>query len=170
MSDSPELRTDLNVGELDCLTVLWAEGGPLRVSEIHRKLLLRREQAGEAPPALTTISTYLRSLLDKGLLREVTLGGSGMAYASGTRGMIPTTRSPKTGYEVVHAPGAILKKTFRALAEAYPPDQRHQALIDFARALDLSEDRRASALVEFARTLGFPEEIIAKLKKLVPQD
>src|SRR5262249_38922902 len=131
------------------------------------KVRQRREQAGEAPPALVTVSGYLRGLLDKGLLRDVTLSGSGTAYASGTRGMIPTTRSPKTGYEAIYDPGVVLKKTFRALAEAFPPpDGQRQALIAFARALDLPESENVPTLVELARELGLSEMTIKKLEKL----
>src|SRR5690349_2972730 len=98
-----QIRAEVNAGELDCLSALWAQGRPLRASDVLQHVTERREQAGEAPPAPTTISTYMRSLLAKGLVREVTVGHGAegetrRVYTRGTRGMIPSLRSPKTGY------------------------------------------------------------------------
>jgi hypothetical protein len=137
----PEPRTDLNGGELDCLAILWEEGKGLKLSQLHRLLVERRHKTGEAPPAFSTVSTWLRSLTHKGLLKEVVVGSDqgdeAQAFARDTRGMIPTSRSPRTGYEAIHEPGVVLQKTFKALADAYPPDKRMQSLVDFARALGL---------------------------------
>jgi GAF domain-containing protein len=141
--------TDLSPGELDCLAVLWharEEGIPaLKLAEIHRRVIERRQRAGEAPPALTTVSTYLRTLAAKRLLQEVTVDGDGpgrpQAYPRARR-LAPATRSPKTGYRVVCEPGDVLQKTFKALADAYPPSQRSRVLADFTSALQLPEGPR----------------------------
>src|SRR6266404_3070976 len=73
----PELPAP-NAGELDVLAVLWREraagGQPLQLSEVHRRVSKRRTAFNETPPATTTVSTQLRSLVAKGLIQETTLG------------------------------------------------------------------------------------------------
>jgi hypothetical protein len=168
----PTVRPDLpapNMGEVDVLAVLWreqAEGGrPLQLSEVHRRVCERRRAFREAEPATTTISTQLRSLVAKGLIRETTLGrpaeGGDERVPIRTRGgMKPATRSPLTSYQAVAAPGEALRGMFTGLAEAYPPDarQRLTALLDFAGALGLPDDmlRRLGAFVEKEKE-AFPQ-------------
>jgi hypothetical protein len=168
-------RAEINAGELDCMTALWSQKQPLRASDILGLITERRERTGEAPPAPTTVSTYMRSLLAKGLVREVTMGRRTegepkRVYARGTRGMIPSLRSPKTGYEpTTDRPGEVLQKTYCALADAYPLEQRWQAVADFSGAAELPEAQRVAALAEVARVLGFAETTVKKLEKLVEQ-
>ena len=145
----------------------------MKLSQIHQQLNERREKAGDAPAAVSTVSTWLRSLASKGLLIERVLGtshsaGEPSAYVR-TRGMIPTSRSPHTGYEVAHPPGAVLGKTFKALADAYPPGQRAQAIVDFAHALDLSSRERSEAVVQLAVAMGLPERAVNKLERLLEE-
>lgn len=151
-----EIGMDLSGNELDILAALWAaqaEDIPaLKLAEIHRRINERRAAAGQAPIQPTTVSTYLRSMTERKLLDQVTVedagpGGQRQTYASDERGLIPTSRSPKTGYKPAHDPAAVLEKTFQALADAYPPDRRWQALLDFARAI------------------GLPKETVADLEK-----
>jgi hypothetical protein len=133
-----------NAGELEVLAALWAErlegDRPLKLSEVHRRVCATRREHGDPEPALTTVSTHLRKLTDKELIRAVTAtDGSPQRQAGGTRGMLtPATRSPNTSYQALHEPGDVLFTTFRALAAAYPHQRRREALFDFARALDLS--------------------------------
>ena len=147
--------TPPNPGELDCLAVLWASPEPaLKLSEIHQLVGGRRRRYGEAPPALTTVSSQLRGLVEKGLLVEVTVGEDGRPVeatpeqpvvrvrgAVCTRGsyLAPAKRSPLTGYRAACEPGPALDQIFKDLAEAYPPDRRLQALIDMARCLAVPE-------------------------------
>ena len=131
--------------ELDVLAVLWAavtdEGAEgLRVSDIHPRVAARRAQHGEAQPALVTISSQLRGLVGKGLVRPVVVGGKGERTPKRvrTRGLLKaSSRSPLTGYVPAHTPGEVLRATLEALASAYPESQRADALLDFAKALKL---------------------------------
>jgi hypothetical protein len=145
-----------NAGELDVYSVLWAErqgeDRVLQLSEVYRRVCERRRTFGEAEPALTTVSTHLRGLLRKGLIEEV--GGARKGEPDRpvrTRGNVtPPTRSPLTAYRALHPPGEVLATTYAGYAASYPPGQRLQALLDFARALRLSADgmRRLQELVE----------------------
>jgi hypothetical protein len=168
------MSVELSAGELDCLATLWeahATGEPaLKLSEIHDRIGKRRARTGEASPALTTVSSYLRTLLLKGFVKEVIIedtaaGTPGAVRTRGVRGVLPPTRSPRTGYQAAQEPGAVLAQTFKTLADAYPPEQRLQALVDFARALELPEDQRGVAVVELARALGLPDKSVQKLEK-----
>jgi len=139
--------------ELDCLAVLWKartdEGETaLRLSQVHERVAKRRAENGEPEPKLTTVSTQLRSLVHKSLLNEVVLVRSaekepavqGQAAPIRTRGALrPLCRSPLTGYEPAHEPGEVLRETFRTLVSAYPESKKTDALVDFARALELPE-------------------------------
>src|SRR6266545_2366939 len=140
---------DLSGNELDILAALWAaqaEGVPaLKLAEIHRRINERRAAMGQAPIQPTTVSTYLRSMSERKLLKQVTVEDAGpegqrQTFTSDVRGLIPTSRSPKTGYEAAHTPAVVLERTFQALADAYPADKRLQALVDFARALGLPQE------------------------------
>lgn len=148
--------SDLSAGETDCLAVLWEAhaGGEaaLKLSEVHRRVCGRREQNREAPPALTTVSTYLRTLVTKKLLQEIVVGDANRAvtYPPPTRGVLPTTRSPRTGYRAAHPPGEVLEETFKALVRMYPEAERWKAVVDFARA-----------------TLKLPEKKIRELEVLL---
>jgi hypothetical protein len=54
--------------------------------------------------------------------------------------LTPASRSPLTSYQALYSPGDVLFTTFQALVAAYPPDRRGEALVDFARAMDLSRE------------------------------
>jgi predicted transcriptional regulator len=128
--------------ELDILAAVWeaaSEGGvPVRLSEIHKRVINRRAAKNEPEPAITTVSTQLRSLVAKRLLEEVKIIGPSGEVGAAARSMTrPPSRSPLTGYRPVHGPGTILEQTFKDLASAYPDQIRYQALLDFARALEL---------------------------------
>lgn len=129
-------------GEIDCLAVLWAaaeEGQPaLKLSEIHERVSRLRVSLGEATPALTTVSTHLRNASAKGLLTEVRLEpGGALMPRSQSRGGLRSTRSPHNGYQATYPPSEVFAETFRAIAEAYPPEQRLKAVVDFAKSLDV---------------------------------
>ncbi len=152
-----EIGTGLSGNELDILAALWAaqaEGIPaMKLAEIHRRINERRAAARQAPIQPTTVSTYLRSMTDRKLLNQVTVDiagpeGQRQTYASNERGLVPTSRSPKTGYEAAHDPAEVLAKTLQALADALPPDER-----------------RWKALLDFANALGLPKETVEDLEK-----
>jgi hypothetical protein len=162
-TDPADLPQDPSAGEMDVLAVLWEarerdridnnpRGGTLKLSEIHREIDLRRQSFGEPPAALTTVSTYLRSATAKRLLKEVRtdeLGIPAQVPAVRTRGALSSTRSPRTAYQIAHEPGVVFRSTMQAIIQAYPPELRHQALVDFARAMNL------------------PSKIIKEVEKLV---
>ncbi|MFH1264334.1 MAG: hypothetical protein ABIK89_01310 [Planctomycetota bacterium] len=134
--------------ELDILAALWQavtdEGEvALRVSDIHPLVAARRARHGESEPSQVTISSQLRGLSAKGLVEAVVAGGSGGAGSKPvrTRGLLKaTTRSPLTGYRPSYSPSEVLQGTFEALASAYPESQRSQALLDFAKAIQLPDE------------------------------
>lgn len=145
---SDENPRDPTTGELDCLAALWEaqEQGSdaLKLSEIKNRIATRREQFGEPPPALTTVSTYLRSAAAKRLLDEVRLLDDGSVMpitVARSRGALSATRSPRTAYRPAFSPGAVFHRTFEAIIQAYPPGSRTEALADFARALGLSKEK-----------------------------
>jgi len=147
--------TPPNPGELDCLAVLWASRKKaLKLSEIHQLVGERRRRYGEAPAALTTVSSQLRGLVEKGLLLEVAVREDGKPMKAApeepivrvrgavrTRGsyLAPAKRSPLTGYRAACAPRLALEQIFRDLAEAYPSEDRCQAVIDMARTVAVSD-------------------------------
>jgi predicted transcriptional regulator len=148
--DSPQ---DPSPGEMDVLAVLWdvrqndlkennPRAGTLRLSDVYERVKKRREAFGEPASALTTVSTYLRSATAKRLLKELrtdTEGRPSPMVAVRTRGALSSTRSPRTAYQVIHDPGVVFQNTMRAIIQTYPTDQQHQALVDFARAMGLSQ-------------------------------
>jgi predicted transcriptional regulator len=156
---SLEEPQDPTPGELDCLAVLWEareleQKDAMKLSEIHERVGKRRQEFGEPPPALTTVSTYLRSATSKRLLEEVRRDESGNTtpmVAIRTRGALSSSRSPRTAYKVSHEPGVVLHRTMQAIIQAYPPGKRHQALGDFARAM------------------GLPPKTVEEIKKLVAE-
>jgi hypothetical protein len=148
---------------MDVLAVLWEarendakennpRAGTLKLSDIHKLIEVRRRSFGEPPSALTTVSTYLRSATSKRLLKEVRTDDSGMPApmpAVRTRGALSTSRSPRTAYQVAHEPGVVFQSTMQAIIQTYPPGLRHQALVDFAKAM------------------GLPQKTIKEIEKLI---
>lgn len=175
--------TPPSTSELDCLSVLWrgtaAPGSSraMRVSEIHRDVCERRRQHGETEPTLVTISTQIRSLLQKNLVRCV-VAPSGKQDTTArevnvrTRGMLsPAPRSPLTAYQYALAPGEVLQTTFRAIVEAYPDDERPQALADFAQALattqvfdQITDNQKRDLLRVLAERMGLPTNAVRTSK------
>lgn len=146
---SSGVSQDPTTGELEVLAVLWSEQESkgdqdcaMRLSEIHRSVRQRREAYGETPPALTTVSTYLRSALAKQFLVEVrrTVDGKVMPLRGmRARGALSTSRSPLTAYQTRIKPKDVFTHTFEAIIESYPPGERIQALTDFAEAMGLPQ-------------------------------
>jgi hypothetical protein len=133
-----------NAGELDVLNVLWeeqlGENQALQLSEIHRRVCERRREFGEPEPALTTTSSQLKSLSQKQLIGAAAPGPAPRPAAVRTRGgYTPQSRGSASSYRALHRPGDVLLTTFRGLAAAYPEEKRLDALLDFARALGVSE-------------------------------
>ena len=162
-TDPADLPQDPSAGEMDVLAVLWEarekdqkennpRAGTLKLSEIHKLIEQRRQSFGEPPSALTTVSTYLRSATAKRLLKEVRTDDSGRPApmaAVRTRGALSSTRSPRTAYQVAFEPGVVFRSTMQAIVQTYPLGLRHQALVDFARAM------------------GLPQKTIKEVEKLI---
>jgi hypothetical protein len=152
-----------SAGELDVLNVLWSEqlgeGQTLQLSEIHRRVCERRRQFGEAEPALTTTSSQLKSLSEKNLIGAGTPPASPRPAVRTRGGYTPPSRPPASNYRALHGPGDVLLTSFRGLAAAYPEEQRLDALLDFARALGVSEEclRGLQGVVARERAGGTPE-------------
>lgn len=134
--DAASLRPPSS-GELVLLAILWeamAKGAKaLRVSEVRELLIARNGQAPEA----STISTQLRSLLEKEWLEELIVS-QGVVRTRGTietAGTPTRTRSPFTAYRPRFSASDALLPTLRQLADSYPKSERHKFLDDAARAL-----------------------------------
>src|SRR5438132_10434915 len=124
-TDRADTPQDPSPGEMDVLAVLWEarekdlkennpRAGTLKLSDIHEQIKLRRQTFGEPPPALTTVSTYLRSATAKRLLRELRTDEAGRPSpmtAIRTRGALSATRSPRTAYQRAHEPGMVFQST-----------------------------------------------------------
>jgi hypothetical protein len=143
-------RGELARGELECLAVLWqahADGEQaLKLSEIRDRISARRAGGTPTFPALTTISTYLRGLVSKKLVRDVIVEDTieetpkhGPVRVRGIVSVPPPPRSPRTGYRAALTPGDALRDTLKLLADAYPAAERPTAVVDFARAAGLPE-------------------------------
>jgi hypothetical protein len=121
-------------------------GRGVRLSDVHRGVMKRREQLGGSLPALTTISTQLRTLKSKGLIRETTIGAAADEPERKRRGMLtPTTRSPLTGYRTAYPPEVVLGPTFRELATAFPAG--HRAACVLRCVLASGYDQKTAAAV-----------------------
>jgi hypothetical protein len=180
-SEGEAVLASPQAGEIECLAVLWqahADGETaLRLSEIHRRIGKRRADSQESPPpALTTVSTQLRSLASKGLIQEVVVDSTGKTPGTPrvrTGGLLtPPTRSPLTGYRASYEPGEVLLQTYRGLARVYPKDGVLRALADFARAIDVpgqpfANNEKQQSLLEVARALHLPDETVRKLEKIL---
>src|SRR5436190_1615294 len=80
-------------------SILWAErqgtDRPLKLSEVYDKVCKRRNEFGDALPALSTVSTHLRGLTRKHLIEEVAAPRElEKLSAVPTRGTPPPSRSP----------------------------------------------------------------------------
>lgn len=67
------------------------------------------------------------------------------------RSLISPRSAPKVAYQAAYTASEVMAQMYRDLANAYAPEQRYQAIVDMAEALDL------------------PAETIAKIKKLLPR-
>src|SRR5438445_5155188 len=86
--------------ELEVLSVLWTSAKPLRLSEVHAEIEKRRTDFGDSVPAITTVSSTLRSAVSRGLLGERRIRGGEFEEvpAIAERSTLHTTRSPQTAY------------------------------------------------------------------------
>ena len=126
-------------GELECLKVLWAANKPLKLSEIREGIARNRSEVGLPPLALTTVSTNLRRALYKSLLEEMRRLPSGEVYKH-RKTVFSAQRSSRTAYLPAHSPSEVFAQTFQAMIEAYPADQRQQAVLDVAKAAGMSQE------------------------------
>ncbi len=112
----------------------------MRLSELHRAIIHRRRGNSEPEPALTTVSTYLRNAVAKGLLQEVRISKDGKTVSKANksdRGALAPTRSPNTAYRAAMTPREVFHSTITAIAAAYPSDKRLGLLADVASALEV---------------------------------
>uniref|UniRef100_A0A7C4LMU2 Uncharacterized protein n=1 Tax=Schlesneria paludicola TaxID=360056 RepID=A0A7C4LMU2_9PLAN len=100
--------------------MLWRlrEGDAMRLSEIHREIGEYRERHRQQAPAVTTVSSTLRSALDKGLLKDVRLVGGKVQSAppASGRGLV-ASRSPQTAYQAAVTASDVLLPQVRQLIE-----------------------------------------------------
>ncbi|MCI0637477.1 MAG: hypothetical protein L0Y72_22385 [Gemmataceae bacterium] len=141
--------------ELEILTVIWGqpeENLPLKLGQIYDLVKERRERFGEPAPAITTVSSTLRSAVARGLLTELRLTGGEAVPVSPVRvrGTLHPTRSPQTAYKHAADPAVALRPMLKILADAFPEKDRAQGLIEFARALQLPE----KTVKELRKVLG----------------
>lgn len=129
-----------STSELEALGVLWQEqlgtNHPLPLSEVHHRICEKRGKGDF--PALSTVSSQLRSLLVKKWIEETTLAGSSPIATRGpirTRGAssVPQ-RSPFTSYRVRHSPKTAMSSIFAELISVYPDG--FDILVDVASALE----------------------------------
>lgn len=140
--------------ETEVLSVLWEvpKDHALKLSEIHQAVVARREKQELGPPALTTVSSTLRGALGKKLLREMRVTSEGVQPAPRVSApSLVASRSPQTAYQANVSPSEVMVPLFRLFANAYPEKDRREALVDMARALEL------------------PEEVVDKIKKVLPK-
>ncbi len=133
-----------NGQELEILTLLWTqpeEKLPLKLGQIYDLVKERRQAYGEAAPAITTISSTLRSALARGILKAIRLTGGQKVELepTATRSTLHASRSPQTGYKPAASPSETLTPMLEILAEAYGENGKAQALLDFAKALQFSD-------------------------------
>ena len=123
----------------------------MRLSDVRKRICVARAAAGESEPAVTTVSTYLRSAFHKGLVEEVRVNEAGEVEANGQRGRgaLRTVRSPKTAYRAAVQPRDVFADTLHAIAQCYPKNQK----------LDL--------LVDVAITLEVPKSVVSQIQKWV---
>jgi len=155
-TDVPETPT---AGELDVLSVLWNSDSPMRLADVRRTLNDMFESIGEPALASSSVGTFLRRLVDKGLVREISAATGkprGVARVRGaatvdTRKMVGRRRTPNLQYEAAYTPSDVLATTFKSLIASY------------------SDDDRAAGrpLVDFARAMGFNDQKISKIRKIL---
>jgi predicted transcriptional regulator len=143
--------------ELEVLSILWAlRPGEmaLKLARVHERIGKKRAAFDQPPPALTTVSTTLRNAVAKGLLREVRITPEGVqpfVRTAARSSLISPRAAPKVAYQAAYTASEVMAQMYRDLANAYPPEQRYQAIVDMAEALAL------------------PADTIAKIKKLLPK-
>ena len=146
-------------GELDCLTVLWQgkEDGiqAMQLGQIRERITDKRKMNGESTPAVTTVSTYLRNALHKGLIEEVRLDKNGavseLPSNGAHRGVLRGVRSPNTAYRAAANPQDVFGDTLLAIADAYPLKERLLLLVHVAEALSVPK-RVVSEIRKWVRT------------------
>jgi hypothetical protein len=129
---SKDLPNPPTPAELEILQVLWRlrEGEAMRLSEIHREIGEYRERHHQQAPAVTTVSSTLRSALGKGLLRDVRLVGGKVQSAppASGRGLV-ASRSPQTAYQAAVTASDVLLPQLRQLIELCPESERKALLL-----------------------------------------
>ncbi len=162
--------------ELELLAVIWraeaeadSDKSPraFRLSKLHELLKqfreLRKVDFGE--PKLSTVSTCLRSMKEKGLLEEVRLLPDGSIETSPAHaaGLMRSTRSPHTAYRSTYTPKDILGPMFRDIASAYPDAKRNEILVDLSE--HLSETDRMEAFIALGISMGISESALRTCTK-----
>ena len=129
--------------ELEILQLLWplSDSEAKRLSDVHRMVVEYRQGHHQPEPAITTVSSALRSALAKGLLREVRLvGGTAKpAPATMTRGLV-ASRSPQTAYQAAVKAEEILQPQITQLIELCPEGERKALLLMLLAAFGVPED------------------------------
>lgn len=136
-----------NAGEADALAVLWEEQDtdaprPLQLNEIYRRICDRRRAHGESEPALTTVSTHLRSLVRKKLAQEVQITSKAVLLKKAPpRGnMTPPTRSPLTAYVAAVKEEDAFKSTMHGIVSMHRPSKQLESILTYARVAGASQE------------------------------
>jgi hypothetical protein len=162
--EKPEEIATPTPAEIECVATLWtkqvevesqglpASAAAMKLSSVRNAIIEGRRREGDhSEPALTTVSTNLRSCAYKGFIKEVRLSLQGEVtdlFMGGMRGAFGARSSPQTAYLAAKTPGELLEPAFKALARAYPESQR-----------------QLTALIDFAKVLSLPPEIVEDLQK-----
>ena len=135
--------------QIDCLIVLGeatTQGEKaLSASQIHRRVAERRERVGRQALNDKQVSGYLRSAVNRRLLKRVKHPARGSGILS--RGSDPDSApSAESTFELALDSREIFEQTSRAIAQAYPPGLQPKALEEFARALGIPPRERQELL------------------------
>jgi hypothetical protein len=123
------------------LKVLWAAPAdhlPLGLSQVYQEIAELREKAGEASPALTTVSNALRNMLAAGFLTEKRRKGAEVTEVRTLRSMY-ASRSPQTAYAPACEPAEVILPSLLALIDIVPPDKRVAVLVELVKEMKLKK-------------------------------
>jgi hypothetical protein len=118
--------------------------------QIRELLLAHREQRGEdiLDPKVTTVSTMLRSMVEKRLLREVRLlpNGTMLVYSPGG-GLLRGNRSPHTAYQTAFPPEVVLGPFLADIVQLFPAQRKKYVLTVLFELLSTSDRQEAMQLL-----------------------
>jgi predicted transcriptional regulator len=153
--------------EFQVLSALWQHKTPVGLQEICETVRERLSLTGASAPATTTISTYVRRLIDKGLVRARSVGPVPKLRV----GLLAPRAKPRFSmYEPTCEPSELMSATFDTLIQAYHPDERNtRPLNDLIQALKLPPEK-ANVLRCVIEHEGDSTDLLGKLVEQLPLD